>query len=95
MHSVFEFFFSLLKNEDALSRNTDPSKVASIKEADKYCKTVLMKLTRNFGCMKGSVLVLVLGIGLFFALSPNAELINWENINWEKLQVVFSSLQSS
>ncbi|KAG6517974.1 hypothetical protein ZIOFF_021374 [Zingiber officinale] len=50
------------KNEDALSRNTDPSQVASIKEADKYCKTILMKLTRNFGCMKGSVLVLVLGI---------------------------------
>ncbi|KAG6515834.1 hypothetical protein ZIOFF_026268 [Zingiber officinale] len=50
------------KNEDALSRNTDPSQVASIKEADKYCKTILMKLTRSFGCMKGSVLVLVLGI---------------------------------
>ncbi|KAG6533647.1 hypothetical protein ZIOFF_007522 [Zingiber officinale] len=50
------------KNEDALSRNTDPSQVASIKEADKYCKTILMKLTHNFGCMKGSVLVLVLGI---------------------------------
>ncbi|XP_042467094.1 uncharacterized protein LOC122050235 [Zingiber officinale] len=72
------------KNEDSLSRNTDPSQVASIKEADKYCKTILMKLTRNFGCMKGSVLVLMLGIGLFFTLSPNAELINWENINWEK-----------
>ncbi|XP_042472190.1 uncharacterized protein LOC122054826 [Zingiber officinale] len=83
------------KNEDALSRNTDPSQVASIKEADKYCKTILMKLTRNFGCMKGSVLVLVLGIGLFFTLSPNAELINSENINWEKFQVLFSSLQSS
>ncbi|XP_042467872.1 uncharacterized protein LOC122051027 [Zingiber officinale] len=83
------------KNEDALSRNTDPSQVASIKEADKYCKTILMKLTRNFSCMKGSVLVLVLGIGLFFTLSPNAELINWENINWEKFQVLFSSLQSS
>ncbi|XP_042455106.1 uncharacterized protein LOC122039688 [Zingiber officinale] len=83
------------KNEDALSRNTDPSQVASIKEADKYCKTILMKLTRNFGCMKGSVLVLVLGIGLFFTLSPNAKLINWENINWEKFQVLFSSLQSS
>ncbi|KAG6536203.1 hypothetical protein ZIOFF_001252 [Zingiber officinale] len=50
------------KNEDALSRNTDPNQVASIKEADKYCKTILMKLTRNFGCMKGSVLVIVLGI---------------------------------
>ncbi|KAG6500288.1 hypothetical protein ZIOFF_040131 [Zingiber officinale] len=50
------------QNEDALSRNTDPGQVASIKEADKYCKTILMKLTRNFGCMKGSVLVLVLGI---------------------------------
>ncbi|XP_042432567.1 uncharacterized protein LOC122019134 [Zingiber officinale] len=83
------------KNEDALSRNTDLSQVASIKEADKYYKTILMKLTRNFGCMKGSALVLVLGIGLFFTLSPNAELINWENINWEKFQVLFSSLQSS
>ncbi|KAG6482844.1 hypothetical protein ZIOFF_059483 [Zingiber officinale] len=50
------------KNEDALSRNTDPSQVASIKEVDKYYKTILMKLTRNFDCMKGSVLVLVLGI---------------------------------
>ncbi|KAG6535817.1 hypothetical protein ZIOFF_000846 [Zingiber officinale] len=53
------------ENEDALSRNTDPSQVASIKEADKYCKTILMKLTRNFGCMKGSVLVLVLGIASY------------------------------
>ncbi|KAG6478810.1 hypothetical protein ZIOFF_062254 [Zingiber officinale] len=50
------------QNEDALSRNTDLSQVASIKEADKYYKTILMKLTRNFGCMKGSALVLVLGI---------------------------------
>ncbi|KAG6516523.1 transmembrane protein 214-like [Zingiber officinale] len=83
------------KNEDALSRNTDPNKVTSIKEADKYCKTLLGKLTRKFGCVKGSVFILVLGIGVYAAISPSAELINWENFNWEKLQVLFSSLQSS
>ncbi|KAG6532255.1 hypothetical protein ZIOFF_006095 [Zingiber officinale] len=62
MRATFPASTARVKNEDALSRNTDPSQVASIKEADKYCKTILMKLTRNFGCMKGSVLVLVLGI---------------------------------
>lgn len=79
-----------MQNEEALSRNMDPSKHASIKEVDKYCKAVLGKLTRNSGCIKGSVFVLVFAVGIYFAVFSSEEL-----FNWEKLKVLFSSLQSA
>uniref|UniRef100_A0A1D1YG24 Transmembrane protein 214-A n=1 Tax=Anthurium amnicola TaxID=1678845 RepID=A0A1D1YG24_9ARAE len=74
-------------NEEALSGNLDSSCQATIKLADKYCKAILGRLTRNSACMKTGLLVLTLAIaGGAFAVLPNMD--SWD---WEKLQVVFSS----
>ncbi|RWW66177.1 hypothetical protein BHE74_00026479 [Ensete ventricosum] len=78
------------KNEEALSRSMDASKIASIKYADKCCKAILGKLTPTSGCMKSGIFVLMLAFGVYFAVNPGMDL-----FNWEKLHVAFSSLQSS
>ncbi|RWW06427.1 hypothetical protein BHE74_00029864 [Ensete ventricosum] len=78
------------KNEEALSQDMNASKLTSIKDADKCCKAILGKLTHHSGYMKGGVFVLVLAVGIYFALFPSLE-----SFDWEKLRVVFSSLQSS
>nr|XP_009413667.2 PREDICTED: uncharacterized protein LOC103994929 [Musa acuminata subsp. malaccensis] len=78
------------KNEEALSRSMDASKLTSIKDADRCCKAVLGKLTRTCGCMKSGIFVLVLAFGVYYAVNPGTEL-----FNWEKLHVAFSSIQSS
>ncbi|WOL01187.1 hypothetical protein Cni_G09901 [Canna indica] len=78
------------KNEEVLLTNMDPSKLAPIKDADKYCKAVLGKLTHTHGCLKGSAFMLVLAFGVYVAVSPSSEL-----FDWEKFQVALSSLQSS
>ncbi|CAD5185893.1 unnamed protein product [Musa acuminata subsp. malaccensis] len=78
------------KNEEALSQDMNASKLTSIKDADKCCKAILGKLAHHSGYMKGGVFVLVLAVGIYFALFPSLE-----SFDWEKLRVVFSSLQSS
>lgn len=57
-----------------------------IKDADKYCKTLLGKLSRGSGCKKSvAFVVLALAVGAA-VVSPNVE--SWD---WNKLTVFFSS----
>uniref|UniRef100_A0ACD5VBA6 Uncharacterized protein n=1 Tax=Avena sativa TaxID=4498 RepID=A0ACD5VBA6_AVESA len=62
------------KNEVALEEAEDTGKKASIKEADKYCKVIIGRLSRGATCLKGSVLVIALAAAAGFALSPNLDL---------------------
>ncbi|XP_010916390.1 uncharacterized protein [Elaeis guineensis] len=74
------------KNEEALAGVVDSSKQASIKDADKYCKVILGRLTRGFGCLKGGVCVLLLAVAVGFAVSPNMD--SWD---WNKIHATFGS----
>ncbi|CAM0879126.1 unnamed protein product [Alopecurus aequalis] len=62
------------KNEVALEEVEDSGKKASIKEADKYCKVIIGRLSRGATCLKGSLLVIALAAAAGFALSPNLDL---------------------
>ncbi|XP_072999518.1 uncharacterized protein [Typha latifolia] len=78
-----------MKNEEALSETTDSDNVACIKEADKYCKVILGRLTRSFSCVKSGLCVLMLAVAVGYVVSPNME--SWD---LKKLHAMFGSLQS-
>ncbi|KAL6848249.1 hypothetical protein ACP4OV_022377 [Aristida adscensionis] len=79
------------KNEAALESATDAGKQASIKEADKYCKVILGRLTRGATCLKSSLMVIALAAAAGFMLSPDMDL----SSEWEKLQAMVASHLSS
>uniref|UniRef100_A0A3B6E9P7 Uncharacterized protein n=1 Tax=Triticum aestivum TaxID=4565 RepID=A0A3B6E9P7_WHEAT len=78
------------KNEAALEEAEDSGEKASIKEADKYCKAIIGRLSRGATCLKGSLLVIALAAGAGFMLSPNLDL----TADLEKLQAMASELQA-
>ncbi|KAF8389989.1 hypothetical protein HHK36_024509 [Tetracentron sinense] len=77
------------KNEKALASGEDAAHLASFKNADKYCKVILGRLSRGNGCMKGVVFAFVALAAGAVMMSPNIE--SWD---WNKLSVMFSSPQS-
>ncbi|RYR64117.1 hypothetical protein Ahy_A03g010258 isoform B [Arachis hypogaea] len=76
-----------IKNEQVLTTGTD-SRQALFKDADKYCKIILGRVTRSHGCTAClTVTVLALAVGFVF-LSPNLE--SWDV---QKLSAVFNPQQ--
>ncbi|XP_061991376.1 uncharacterized protein LOC133709599 [Rosa rugosa] len=75
------------KNEKALEGEAESAEQERlVKDADKYCKTLLGKLSRGSGCKKSvAFIVLALAVGAA-VVSPNME--SWD---WNKLTVFFSS----
>lgn len=56
-----------------------------IKNADKYCKWLLGRVSRGHGCMKGfAFVVIALGVGAA-VFSPNLE-----SFDWKELSALFS-----
>lgn len=57
------------------------------KEADKYCKVLLGRLTRGWGCVKGlGVTLIILGLGI--ALVPQTA---FDSIDLAKLTKMFNN----
>ncbi|XP_050372210.1 uncharacterized protein LOC126790115 [Argentina anserina] len=75
------------KNEKALEGEAESAEQEQlVKDSDKYCKTLLGKLSRGSGCKKSVVfIVLALAVGTA-VVSPNME-----SLDWNKLTVFFSS----
>ncbi|KAF5737750.1 hypothetical protein HS088_TW13G00640 [Tripterygium wilfordii] len=74
------------ENEKAMASRPEASRQAIIREADKYCKVLLGKLSHGHGCMKSmafAVIALAVGVAFF---PPNME--NWD---MQKLTVILSS----
>lgn len=64
-----------------------PEQERLVKDADKYCKTLLGKLSRGSGCKKSvAFIILALAVGAAAVVSPNME-----SLDWNKLTVFFSS----
>lgn len=77
------------KNEKAMVGGADSADQALYKDADKYCKLVLGKLSRGNGCMKSMAFVAV-------ALAVGAALLsstNMESLDLKKLSMLFSQSQ--
>ncbi|GJT08824.1 transmembrane protein 214-like protein [Tanacetum coccineum] len=76
------------KNDKAV---TDGEKSALYKEADKYCKVLLGRVSRGWGCMKATgFLILALGVGLAFL--PVSTL-DFESLDWNKLYAMVNIQQ--
>ncbi|KAF8378608.1 hypothetical protein HHK36_029956 [Tetracentron sinense] len=73
-----------LSNEKALASGEDAAQQPSFKDADKYCKVFLGRLSRGNGCMKSLVFA-------FIALTVGAVVVppNMESWDWNKLSVMF------
>ncbi|RDX64468.1 Transmembrane protein 214-A [Mucuna pruriens] len=68
------------KNEKALAKVDDGARHALLKEADKYCKVILGRLSRGHGCMKGmAIFSVVLAVGAVF-MSQNMHLWDYYNL---------------
>ncbi|KAG0463059.1 hypothetical protein HPP92_021535 [Vanilla planifolia] len=87
-------------NEKALAMSSDNSDIASIKEADKFCKILLGRVTPRSTCMKTSMLLILLAIalGLLVNITCNAKLYltsvgrgNFSTIAWPPI-VAFRSM---
>ncbi|XP_028051521.1 uncharacterized protein LOC114256123 [Camellia sinensis] len=73
------------KNEEALAGGEDTARQSLFKDADKYCKLILGRLSRGRGCLKSMVFVIIaFGVGAA-VMSPSME--SWD---WNKLSVLFS-----
>ncbi|XP_028758929.1 uncharacterized protein LOC114717872 isoform X2 [Neltuma alba] len=74
------------KNEKALASGTEASQQALFKDADKYCRVMLGRVSRSHGCKTClAFTVIAVAVGAFF-LSPNVE--TWD---LKKLSEAFSS----
>ncbi|KAH7570935.1 hypothetical protein JRO89_XS05G0226000 [Xanthoceras sorbifolium] len=74
------------KNEQALDSGAEAAREKHYKNADKYCKTILGRVSRGHGCLKSmAFLVVAVAVG-YVVVSPNME-----SLDWKKLSVVINS----
>ncbi|XP_052205538.1 uncharacterized protein LOC127810230 [Diospyros lotus] len=73
------------KNETALAGGEDAAHQSIFKDADKYCKLLLGRLSRGHGCLKGLAFVAItLAVGAA-VMSPSIE--SWD---WNKISLLFA-----
>ncbi|GLT97923.1 hypothetical protein SLE2022_154650 [Rubroshorea leprosula] len=78
-----------LKNEKAMAGGADAAKEALFRNADKYCKVILGRLSHRHGCVKFVAIVAVAVAVGAAVMSPSIE--GWD---WNKLTLAFSSPKS-
>ncbi|KAG6599904.1 uncharacterized protein LOC111447592 [Cucurbita moschata] len=68
------------KNEEALTSDEVGACQSKYKEADKYAKSILNRVSRGHGCLKSMALIVIaLGVGAA-VMSPNIESLDWEKL---------------
>ncbi|XP_019165012.1 PREDICTED: uncharacterized protein LOC109161118 [Ipomoea nil] len=78
------------KNEEALSDGVDAKHQSLLKDADKYCKVLLGRLSRGHACLKSlAVIVVLLGVGVAVT-NPDIQSWDWDKLN-HKLMVLFNA----
>lgn len=78
--------FFWLQNEKVLDSETDAARHAHFKDADKYCKIILGRVSRSHGCTTClTFTVLALAVGAAVSLSPNLE-----SLDFKKLSELFN-----
>ena len=85
-HRMFEanngLTFFWLQNEKVLDSETDAARHAHFKDADKYCKIILGRVSRSHGCMTClTFTVLALAVGAAVSLSPNLESLDFKKLS--------------
>ncbi|XP_051148403.1 uncharacterized protein LOC127263434 [Andrographis paniculata] len=77
------------KNDKALSDETDSAHQSQFKEADKYCKALLGRLSSSHSCLKTIIFVLAM-VAVGAAIVPS----NLDSLDLNKVSAWFNSLQS-
>ncbi|KAL1806948.1 hypothetical protein ACET3Z_030016 [Daucus carota] len=73
------------KNEKALADGAQGAHHSLLKDADKYCKWLIGKISRGNGCMKSlAIVIIALGVGTV-VMSPTIE-----SLDWKQLSVFFN-----
>ncbi|XP_017236060.1 uncharacterized protein LOC108209586 [Daucus carota subsp. sativus] len=73
------------KNEKAQTDGVEDSRQSLVKTADKYCKWLLGRVSREHGCLKGlAFIAIALGVGAVF-FSPSLD-----SVDWKELTAVFN-----
>lgn len=63
-----------------MASEEEDARESKYKEADKYAKGLLNRVSRGHGCLKSmAVIVVALGIGAA-VMSSNLESLDWENV---------------
>ncbi|KAL5994617.1 hypothetical protein ACLOJK_024670 [Asimina triloba] len=78
------------KNEHALAGADHGDHMALIKEADKYCKAILGRLSRRLGCCTVSGLFVLTAAAVAILMSSP----NMESLDWKRLHVMLGFPQS-
>ncbi|KAK4783506.1 hypothetical protein SAY86_007880 [Trapa natans] len=65
------------KNEITLAEEEDSARRALLKDADKYCKALLGRVSKGHGCMKFAVFASVLAVGAAVIASQNVQ--DWDS----------------
>ena len=60
-----------------------------LKDADKYCKILMGRLSRGHGCVKAVVFV-----GVVMAVGAAVMSSNVESFDWKRVSLMLSSIQS-
>lgn len=55
-------FVLCLQNEKALAKEDDAARHALLKDADKYCKSLLGQLSKGRGCVKSLMVLAILAL---------------------------------
>ncbi|KAL9148783.1 hypothetical protein ABFS82_12G066000 [Erythranthe guttata] len=76
------------KNEKELSEGVDAARQTYFKDADKYCKAILGRVSRGGGCAKTMAFILVLTAAGVGAAVVYPSLDAWD---WDKLSAVFNT----
>lgn len=73
------------KNEKALADGAEVAHHSLYKDADKYCKWLIGKISRGHGCMKSlAIVIIALGVGTV-VMSPTID-----SLDWKQLSVYFN-----
>ncbi|XP_057530481.1 uncharacterized protein LOC130808935 [Amaranthus tricolor] len=76
------------KNEKALAGERS-GQASLLKDADKYCKILMGRLSRGHGCVKAVVFV-----GVVMAVGAAVMSSNVESFDWKRVSLMLSSIQS-
>lgn len=71
----------IFQNEKALASDVEPAREKLYKNADKYCKSLLGKVSRGHGCLKSvAIIVVALGVGAA-VMNPDIQSFDWNSLS--------------
>ncbi|XVF20610.1 hypothetical protein REPUB_Repub12eG0015600 [Reevesia pubescens] len=84
-HSTLDPLRETLKSFRQKNEKAEDDAHASLKEADKYCKLILGRLSRGYGCFKGVLFAFIALVAGAAVMSQNVQ-----SLDLDKLSAIFN-----